>query len=591
MCITNFIISCLILPAVWLLLAAACNSWGVWLCRLVGITIDGRTGFFARIWLGWCFSILVLAVYHLFLPINAYCSAVLYLPAIVYFFFKNSKKLIAEAKTVKKPILACLILLLLVVAATAIQAPICFDTGLYHLNSIRWLNEHHIINGLGNLHTRLGFNQIYFLYAASLNFHPLLNDFAFHAANSFLFALLVVDLLLSGSCIDLLIMALLHLLPMPLYWVACPTPDLASALLQLYIFRLVLLVVYYRPKNEQNFSIVMTIAITTAILIALKLSNGFWALGLFAMIVIFCKNQGLKSSDWSVMKKGCAFIIVFFAIWVIRGYIQTGYPLFPSAFGKIDFDWTLSLDEARKASEDILVFARLDAYENASPLLKNYGWMKPWFEKNIFNSKIYVTGDTVQDILTWLMLLFCPCTLFNFGISVFTLSASSIFIFGIYLGYFWQKKQKASEIKYLIALWLICAASLVFWFVMAPATRFSNAVSIMFFIVSCLLAKPVLPGFKINYRLKCAAMVVPIFIMLWQFMVLYSDGSFNLNGLQPCHKASVKTMVTDNGLSVLIPVDGTQTWDSAIPSTPEFRKGLALRTTRLEDGFCIKDKN
>ncbi|WP_128112721.1 LIC_10190 family membrane protein [Polynucleobacter necessarius] len=65
--------------------------------------------------------------------------------------------------------------ILLVVGSLALTAPANYDSGLYHFQSIRWLNEFPVVLGLGNVHGRLGFNQAYFSFVGLLNFFPFFN--------------------------------------------------------------------------------------------------------------------------------------------------------------------------------------------------------------------------------------------------------------------------------------------------------------------------------------------------------------------------------------------------------------------------------
>ncbi|MDR1863585.1 MAG: hypothetical protein LBQ67_06670, partial [Treponema sp.] len=44
-----------------------------------------------------------------------------------------------------------------------------YDTDLYHAQTIRWLNEYGTVPGLGNLHSRLGFNSSWHTFAALID--------------------------------------------------------------------------------------------------------------------------------------------------------------------------------------------------------------------------------------------------------------------------------------------------------------------------------------------------------------------------------------------------------------------------------------
>src|SRR6185437_3030289 len=70
-----------------------------------------------------------------------------------------------------RPHLMLGVLATLLVAASvgAIVTPPAYDTGLYHLQAIKWLEESTKVFGLANLHLRFGVNSTWFTDAAMLD--------------------------------------------------------------------------------------------------------------------------------------------------------------------------------------------------------------------------------------------------------------------------------------------------------------------------------------------------------------------------------------------------------------------------------------
>ena len=66
-----------------------------------------------------------------------------------------------------------------------------YDTGLYHAQSIRWLEEYGVVKGLGNLHCRLAYNSSSFALSAlySMSF---LGGQSYHCCAGFLAFILAV---------------------------------------------------------------------------------------------------------------------------------------------------------------------------------------------------------------------------------------------------------------------------------------------------------------------------------------------------------------------------------------------------------------
>ena len=369
-----FVSDSLIIMLSLLLLAFSFFPWGKLISKIIGIRIKDKDGLMANIWLGFVFCIFIFPIYHLFFPINALASCLFYIPGLIYYFIKYGRKLPSFIKSLGWGKIIILFLTLFAASTIAIQLPTNPDTGLYHLNSIRWENEHHIIKGLGCLNRRLTFNQLSFIYSATLNFHPFFNDYAYRVSNTFLYALFFVGLFLKGSFIDLLLLCLFFFIPMPFHWINSPTPDMASTIIQIIIFRYFIEAVYFKPDDEDKSSYIAFVAILTGLLITIKLSNAVYAVGLGLVTYVFSKIKDLKINEKKIIGKSFIFIFILFAIWIIRGYIQSGYPLFPSPFGKINFAWTVPVEITLLERDIIYASSRScdTILDKNSPKLKNY---------------------------------------------------------------------------------------------------------------------------------------------------------------------------------------------------------------------------
>lgn len=616
-----FIRDSLLLLVAWLLLACAFHSWGSILTKLVGINFSGYKKHIANIWLGWCLSLFFWAVYHLLWPINSIASCIFYLPGIVCFFIRYGRKIPAYVRSVGALKVSVIILVLFAASTIAIQVPMNYDTGLYHLNSIRWANEHHIIKGIGNIHTRLGLNQLYFLYAASLNFHPFLNDCAFHAANSFLYALFAVGCVMGGTIVDLLLLCLFFYLPMPYYWIANPTPDIASTLLQIMAFRYFLEAVRnphpsrfacHLPLKENGLAVAVPnpqsptpnpippkeesyiafAAILSAVLITVKLSNIVFAIGLGLITILASLRKAFQADDKKVIGRAFVFIGLFFALWVCRGYIQSGYPAFPSDIGGIKFDWSVPKRLANYTENCVYCGSRTNGqvYDPNSPIFKeSWAWLDFWVKWNFFDEKEYLCDDWMSNLVTWLTLIFVPMVIFNWGMGSVTLFILSICLFVVWLRAVFKHKGVWEKTSYLFCLQLVGLASILFWFFVAPEVRFANGSFIVYFIASLLLVKTAYSGMTLKKEFKLGLMFFPIIMFIWAFWLGYNVNAFRLDGMIPLKKVPMKTFVTDSGVKLLVPVLSDQCWDSEIPSTPEPEKGLEMRGPSIDDGFRIRE--
>ena len=546
----------------------------------------------ALIWLGWVFGLFFFAFYHLFLPINAFASSLFYVSGIIFFFIKYGKKLLPFLKSIGALKLTAVFFIFFTASVIAVQLPVNYDTGLYHLNSIRWANEHHIIKGIGNVHVRLGLNQLFFLYAASLNFHPFFNDYAFHAANSFLYAVFAASMVLSGTIVDLLLLCLFFYIPMPYYWIANPTPDIASTLLQITAFWFFIEAVYFRPDGKDKAHVISLAAVLSAILVTVKLSNIVFALGLGFITLIYCRKHPFDAVGKKVFVRTFAFIGIFVALWVLRGYIQSGYPAFPSDIGGIKFDWSVPKRLANYMENCVYCGSRTNG-QIVNPkhpiFIEKWAWLDAWVKWNFFDEKEYLNGDFKSDTVTWFMLIFFPMIMFNWGMGSVTLFIISIVLFLVWLRALIRKKVLFSQTNYMFYLFLVAFASVCFWFFVAPEVRFANGIFIVLFISSLLLVKKAYPVLRVNNEIRRGLLIFPAIIFVWAFGLGYSVDMFRADVMMKLNKVPMNKFVTDSGITLLVPVLSDQCWDSELPSTPEPEKGLALRGTSIDDGFCLKE--
>ena len=78
-----------------------------------------------------------------------------------------------------------MIALFLLFAYGTSRGMIHYDTGLYHAQSIRWIEEYGVVKGLGNLHCRLAYNSSSFALSALYSM-AFLNGGSYHCCAGFL---------------------------------------------------------------------------------------------------------------------------------------------------------------------------------------------------------------------------------------------------------------------------------------------------------------------------------------------------------------------------------------------------------------------
>jgi hypothetical protein len=87
------------------------------------------------------------------------------------------------------------ILVVLRVVSLSIGGPAEYDTLLYHAQIVRWVKEYPIVPGLGNLHSRLAYDNSFHMLASFLDV-GVFQDKSFHGLNGFFFLFLQANLLI-----------------------------------------------------------------------------------------------------------------------------------------------------------------------------------------------------------------------------------------------------------------------------------------------------------------------------------------------------------------------------------------------------------
>jgi hypothetical protein len=162
---------------IFVLMAAAYFGWGQAASIALGIGKQKPDSVVMPIWLGWALTLLVFQLLRFFLPITAYVVIPVFVLGLVFSIpqiWNTVRRFPLQRSVSRLTVISAIVALGVVVwiVSRAMVAPENFDSGLYHLNAIRWISTYPIVLGLGNLHGRLAFNQSFFTYVAALNFHP-----------------------------------------------------------------------------------------------------------------------------------------------------------------------------------------------------------------------------------------------------------------------------------------------------------------------------------------------------------------------------------------------------------------------------------
>ncbi len=564
---------------IYIVLGLAFYGWGKIVIGMLPIPKPLPGARILSIWIGWAMMVLLLQILHLFLPLTAYTVIPLFMLG-VFAAFKSGigiSSIVKKWQTRKLHFslgLMGTLLIIIWIASRAMLSPTLYDAGLYYFNTIRWINSFPIVPGLGNLHGRLAFNQSLFVYTAALNFYPFYNH-GHSITISFLFLLTAATLVndirpvfnnpsLLAKSSPFKLLPALFCLPMLTYLgissldLSSASPDFASKLLELILFVIFARsLIEWRETGSISKLDFLTLSMLAATAITVKLSNLVFAAAIWGIIFLF---------TWFSADKNFKQILLFLAlpgmtvaVWMMRGYILSGAPLYPSTLGYLGLPWAVPQAQVTAEANWVYSWAR-KPHTHWSVVLGNTNWFQPWLLK--------VSNDFLRIV---------------YPVSLSILSLLAIAVISI------TKKLK----NLFIFEWIILLPplfSLVYWFFTAPEPRFANLLFFLFDTAAIILffvaIQPLLSPRKFFFALVAVLLLTNYPYLRISIGLPDLFRTVSTQGYEAVQQAALTTYQTTSNLTIYTPESGDQCWDSPLPCTPHFKKTLTLRESdRLASGF------
>lgn len=533
---------------------------------------NGKALSIDHLWIGLVFLVSAISALHLFMPISwllrfIICGAGL---AGLYLVPNLRGQVVALKKNIcDQPKLAISISVAAVVLCLkGLQVTKNFDTGLYHLQTIRWLNEYAIVPGLGNLHGRLAFNQSYFNLLAFLNIEPWAAK-GYVAVGIFLILLCVFSIVKLYKALDVgkvwVGFSLGSGLALTFNSLSAPAPDSAVTILQIYMFTCLIRFFIKRQSTDRvDFELLATIIFLSCFIITIKLSTLVFAVGSLVVLTPFTRN--LLTEQLVNLKKIAGICFLFFFVHFLRGYILSGVPMYPTTYGALwSLPWAMFPTHVQGEAIWIYSWARLPG-AMPSDVLGNWSWLKPWLANLPMYARIL------------------------FSIDILLLFANVLFFIR-------QERVNKKAIMYSVYVPLISA--LIFWFFIAPDLRFLGAIPILLASLAGLLCLMQVHD-KLNlkksqilkkkkYDIQTIGRPCVGLLMLAISVYLLQPRSMNLRLAEPVPFAEVTQKTTNFGAMINIAKDGL-CWANPLPCSPFVDDGLKLLNPSLGigAGFTLK---
>jgi hypothetical protein len=550
----DIIVICLVLMG----LAMVCAAWGRATFSMLGIAAPKYFDCGA-LWLGFTSLLAFLECWHLFAPIDWRASIFVFLVSLLPFLSNQNRfeikasfqnALYYSRQHYLQIFLICLIALIWCLRSMGLSNN--FDSGLYHFGSIRWLNEYPIVPGLGNVHWRFALNQSYFGFLSLVNIYPFWNK-GYAVGGLFLLILASLTLmqiartqdkswrLALGGVVFIYLGYLAGTLPNP-------SPDTAVGLLEIAIFLLLFRVIKnQRNDTSQNLRDAVVILFLSFSLVTVKLSSVMFAVA--SICVVFYFQFIEQGQNYRRYLKVFALLLLLSSVHILRGYLLSGLPLFPSTLaGAWQLDWAVPFELVKFEINLIYSWARQPGEMVAQQVLGHWGWIPSWL-------------DTIP-IFEKLM----------FGLATILTSVNFVAVL------IQKDRATTKDYQYLI-LYLPIWPTFVFWFLTAPDPRFLGAVPALYIGVSLWMAHGL---FIKKYIIKSERYNISSPYLYWLAALLICLMSLKLTGLRsmsfegwtPIPHYSTRIEKTRTDLPVNVSTVHGQCWDAPLPCVSIFNGNL-----------------
>lgn len=446
-----------------------------------------------------------------------------------------------------------IVLLFLLFAYGASMGIIHYDTGLYHAQSIRWIEEYGVVPGLGNLHSRLAYNSASFCLSALYSF-AFLGGQSYHCCAGFLAFLLAL------TCMEAFtgdrekkpllsdfvrIMGIYYLL-MIFDEMVSPASDYFMVL---SVFYMIIRWLDLLEKKESSYVPYGLLCVMGVFVLTVKLSGAF--------ILLLTIKPALQMIKGKKIKQTALFIgtgVLTALPFLIRNVILSGWLLYPFTFPDLfDFKFKIPKGMADYDAREIQVWGRgySDVARYDEPVSV---WLPEWAD----------SLDTVNRIFLALSV---------FGIILF-------FCFCIY-----TLRSKKKELPDILLVMGTMGASFLFWLTSAPLIRYGCIYLYVF---------PALVWGFLYLRISPYMDRYKIFSILIVLAGIYKAGNFVMETAKSATPAylvfqkdyeNFETVPYElHGYTFYYPKEGDRTGYEDFPSSPVKAEDIFLGDT-IEEGF------
>ena len=451
-----------------------------------------------------------------------------------------------------------------------------FDTGLYHAQSIRWIEEYGVVPGLANLQSRYAYNSAAFSLTALYSMKWLFGQSLHTTAGFFavISAILVLDIKSlftrkEMSLSNIVRLGLIFYLGVIFGEMMSPASDYYA---QLLIFDILILWLEQDEKQKKEWQHVNVVpycllCMLLVYAVTIKFSVGLLLLLVIKPAMILIKRKEVKQILVCLLA-GLLTALPFF----IRNVIISGWMIYPSTIIDLfSVDWKLPKGQADLDALEIGAYGKglNDVAKWDTPFAE---WCPLWFSGLKILEKLFVLGTLLAILILLVMLV--------------------IFVVKVLRNKLIRQCEHESNVctKDFLLVSVVFAVAAGFWFVSAPLVRYgySYVITMPLLVFGYLLIQCMASSKKIENVLTRGFPIVVILFLLSRIPGLYED--IIKTYTQPYYIAQrdydmhEATMIELDGITFYVPSQQGQIGYDKFPSSL-FVYPVELRGENLKDGF------
>lgn len=284
-----------------------------------------------------------------------------------------------------------------------------YDTGLYHAQSIRWIEEYGLVPGLGNLHSRLAYNSASFCLSALYSM-AFLGGRSFHCCAGFLAFLLALvcaqgfrrGMLRKPLLSDFVrVMAIYYLLNIFDEMVS-PASDYFMVLLTFFILIKWLDLL---ERGEQSYFPYAILCVMSVLVVSIKLSGALLLLLTLRPAWQMVRHLPKERRVWEIFKflgLGLLTIVPF----LVRNVILSGWLVYPfTEIDLFDVDFKIPKGMAEYDAREIQVWGR--GFSDVTRYDESAGkWLPEWAASLDSVNKLFLALAISGVVLLLLLIIY-----------------------------------------------------------------------------------------------------------------------------------------------------------------------------------------